>query len=424
VRIDEKSDESDWATATGNPAFTVNLSVNTNASNMKMKVHDESSEEFSESENTKWFNRKDLYFEWEAGTDDQGLKGYCVYLGTNSSGNPATQKGLLGTSPISTSGSTCSFITNSTYIDFSDTSLRGNTWLTSRSSKYYFKVKAIDTLNNVYDGIDNTNYISFNFDNTAPNNVSSISSATTAFTSKSRINFTWPSSGASDTHSGILGFQYAVNNTDNWYGENTDDATGLVYNTMSTQQPYFLPQAIQDLINIGENTVYFRVIDVAGNISNSKSLTLKYNLPVIPVNNPVEEEIEEVEEIVEDEIEEDIEQEEVEETKDIVFKDKEGKPLIGAQIEIEGNTYVTDKEGKIKVKKLKEYKTEVKISYNGKVYTHEILGAGNEIQEIEVDVEEDSQWTRIAIYIGLALVVFVSGGLLLKKHLMDNENQN
>jgi hypothetical protein len=69
---------------------------------------------------------------------------------------------------------------------------------------------------------------------------------------------------------------------------------------------------------------------------------------------------------------------------------------------------------------LKEYKTEVKISYNGKVYTHEILGTGNEIEEIELDVEDARQWTKIAIYIGIALVVFVTGTLLLKKKRYTN----
>ena len=43
------------------------------------------------------------------------MKGYCLYLGTDPLGDPATAKGMLGTSPVSIADSTCQFIVSSPF---------------------------------------------------------------------------------------------------------------------------------------------------------------------------------------------------------------------------------------------------------------------------------------------------------------------
>ena len=277
--LDNKSGISDWSVASGNPSFIIDLSLPENASNVIMRPYVDSINEYSESENSIWFNRNDLYFEWDEGRDTEEVKGYCLYLGDLSEGNPGTEKGLLGTSPLSTSGSTCQFITDQTHIDFSNSALRGTTWLSSSNAKYYFKVKTIDIANNIYDGPDTTNYISFYFDNTPPENVTAISAPSTTFSSLSDIFFTWPISennGGSDLHSQLLGFQFALNTKNTWYGAQYDSVTGLNYYLLSTTQPFNIPENILPLINLGQNTIFFRLIDKAGNTSELRTIYINY----------------------------------------------------------------------------------------------------------------------------------------------------
>ncbi|MBP6993848.1 hypothetical protein KBB12_01245, partial [Candidatus Woesebacteria bacterium] len=58
-----------------------------------------------------WTGGSQPYFSYTQGVDpESGLKGYCIYLGTDSLADPGTTKGMLGTSPVSTTGSTCQFI--------------------------------------------------------------------------------------------------------------------------------------------------------------------------------------------------------------------------------------------------------------------------------------------------------------------------
>ncbi|MGI5841214.1 MAG: fibronectin type III domain-containing protein [Patescibacteria group bacterium] len=277
--IDNKSGESDWTTATGTPSFIIDQSRPTNGANMKMKAHDEALHEYSHSDEPVWFNRNDLFFSWDDGSDAQGVKGYCVYLGNDLEGDPATQKGLLGSSPVSTTGTTCQFITADTEIDFSNSALRSYEWLTSSDDLYYFKIKTIDIANNTYVGPDETNYISFYFDNTAPENVVAISAASGTFSSTSDMFFTWPTTNGTagnDEHSQVLGFQYAINSRDSWIGETLDPSTNLEYYSLGIAQPFYLPASAQDLIQLGQNTIFFRILDRAGNASELRTAFINY----------------------------------------------------------------------------------------------------------------------------------------------------
>ena len=120
----------------------------TKCSGIQMKTT-VSGDDISEGE---WTKEDVPYFSWDAGLDSQSdLKGYCLYLGTDADADPATAKGILGTSPVSTEGMDCQFLIAQTNIDFATSAYQGNTWLQSSSDLYYFLVKAIDNEGNSYD---------------------------------------------------------------------------------------------------------------------------------------------------------------------------------------------------------------------------------------------------------------------------------
>ncbi len=234
-----------------------------------------------------WANNLAPYFSWTAGSDSEsGIKGYCLYLGTDSSGNPASAKGLLGTSPVSITGSTCQFIVSATSIDFATTAYRGSTWLTSSTSPYYIIVKAIDTNNNI---AASSVSFQFRFDNTNPSNPSYLS-LPGDFISTESATLIWPTSGgdaAADTHSGLVGLQYRIGSSGTWYGDShsgTEDSTDVLTNDGSyetVQNPDFTS------IAEGSNLVYLRAWDTAGNVSTtyvSAALKVNTTAPSAPQN--------------------------------------------------------------------------------------------------------------------------------------------
>jgi hypothetical protein len=92
----------------------------------------------------------------------------------------------------------------------------------------------------------------------------------------------------------------------------------------------------------------------------------------------------------------------------IQILDNEGNAVVGARVEIEGNLYFTDTNGRIQVQgstKGKSYSA--KISYNGKTYTHEVLGASDSESKIVLDVEQADlstseeysfEWKKVLLY--------------------------
>ena len=252
----------------------------TNASNLQMKKH-LTGEEVAQGD---WTNHLSPYFSWDPGTDSQSsLKGYCLYLGTDPSGNPETAKGLLGTSPLDTTGTTCQFITDQTTLDFANTALRGNPWITSSPNPYFVSIKAIDLAGNI---TDTATTFSFRFDNTPPTPPKYIS-LPSDFVSTKDITILWVASGGDapqDNDSAIAGLQYRLGNTP-WYGENhtgTQDATDLLVNDGA----YTLHDPI-DYENLAEGVtiVEMRAFDNAGNISTttiSGSIKLNTIAPSMP----------------------------------------------------------------------------------------------------------------------------------------------
>ncbi len=217
-----------------------------------------------------WTNGIEPYFSWTAGSDSQSdIKGYCIYLGTDTDGDPATSKGLLGTSPVSTTGTTCQFIISATNIDLSEESYQGVTWLTSSADPYFINIKAIDNAGNTFSA--SSAQFQFRFDSTKPTNPSFVSMPSD-FVATEAATIIWPASGgdaSADTHSGVSGLQYRIGSAGTWYGDShtgdqdeddllTNDGT---YTTIET--PDFAS------IAEGNNLVYMRTWDTAGNVSTT-----------------------------------------------------------------------------------------------------------------------------------------------------------
>lgn len=232
-----------------------------------------------------WTNGSSPFFDWTAGTDtESGIKGYCLYLGSDSGADPVSTKGLLGTSPVTTGGN-CQFIVGDSEVDLATAGYIGSP-LTTSSSRYYLRIKAIDNAGNV---IGSTASFSFYFDNTPPTNPGFIT-APSGFINTKAVTLTWPTVGgsaASDANAGLAGLQYRVNNT-TWYGDlhtGTGDINDLLSNdgTYNTNDP---PD--YDNLTEGINTIYFRTWDLAGNVTSSfVTATVKINTagsPSEPLN--------------------------------------------------------------------------------------------------------------------------------------------
>ncbi len=250
-----------------------NTRPGTNASSVLMKKQAGGDDVTLES----WVSGSSPYFSWSEGDDTQsGIKGYCLYLGKDPDGNPENDKGRLGTSPVSTAGTTCQFITSQTSIDFATSSYRGSPWLTSASGEYYLNVKAVDNVGNVYGG-DSAQF-GFYFDNTSPANPAGLSAPQGYQSSVDGITVFWSTSGvtaAADSHSQVKGYQYKIGSDGTWLG---DSRTGLEdCNDLLTAGNYTL-SSDYDSLTEGENTFYLRTWDNACNVS-SEAVTaiLKYS---------------------------------------------------------------------------------------------------------------------------------------------------
>ncbi len=226
-----------------------------------------------------WTNSSVSTFSWVAGADNvggSGLRGYCLYLGTDASADPGNSVSLTGTagmltnSPASVVGTDCLFITTGTSLDLGSASYLSSAFVNGET--YYLRIKAIDNAGNTY----NTSAASFSFkyDNTRPTNVSYISCASGSFSNVADMSFTWPTSGSAasaDADSDLLGWQYQINSTSGtWLGTATDlglnyIATGSATRTLTTDQDS------ASIVN-GTNVVYFRTVDRASNLSTDATI--------------------------------------------------------------------------------------------------------------------------------------------------------
>ena len=226
-----------------------------------------------------WSNAPTPYFAWTAGADDgggAGIDGYCMYLGQDANADLTTTKGLLGTSQFDTDGK-CQYATHDESLDLSVAGVLGSQ-LSSSDQPYYLLAKAIDKAGNLYDG--SAESFNFKYDNTPPNNVGFVSLPSQFIPTKD-VTITWPTTGGqavSDTNSGVAGLQYKIGNDGTWYGANhngAQDLSDVLPNNGSYQTD---PTYDYPLINEGNNIIYFRTLDNAGNVSATQtSAVLKIN---------------------------------------------------------------------------------------------------------------------------------------------------
>lgn len=230
-----------------------------------------------------WSNSFAPYFSWDSGSNEEGdpdLKGYCLYLGTEATEDPGNHlsqygtSGMLINSPVETFGTDCQFIVSGTSLDLSAGEFLSSSFVNGET--YYLRIKAIDNAGNTYNGgqVDGSGAASFafSFDGQEPNNVNYINPASGTFNNVVDMNFSWPESGgaaSSDIHSGVLGWQYAINNTSTWSGSETHATLGIDYIPNTFEQPYYLTEEHDGAsIQIGDNVIYFRTVDAAGNVSS------------------------------------------------------------------------------------------------------------------------------------------------------------
>ncbi len=242
-----------------------------------------------------WTNGASPYFSWTAGTDaGAGIYGYCLYLGQTAASDPISTKGQLGASPLDTTGTPCSFIVPSTNVDLATAGYLASP-LASSNSPYYLYATAIDRAGNAV--ANTTTDFQFRFDNTAPSNPAFITAPSNFISTKSAT-LTWQTSGAdsaSDANAGLAGLQYRIGASSPWYGvshNGAQDATDLLPNNGS-----YTTQSTPDFANLieGNNTIYFRTWDAAGNVSpvyvttalkiNSSSPSSPQNLTATPASN-------------------------------------------------------------------------------------------------------------------------------------------
>jgi len=235
-----------------------------------------------------WTNAATPYFMWDEGEDasgGSGMGGYCLYLGQDSTADPVTTKGLLGQSPTDPKGD-CQFKVNTNYVDLSEESLLAESLSTS-TEPYYLNVKAIDLAGNVFSGAPAQ--FEFLLDITEPKNPLFIS-APSQFVAEKEVELTWNTNGSgapSDDDSGIAGLQYKIGNSGTWYGEartGAEDSSDLLENDGSyiTQDPIDF-----DVLSEGNNVIYFRTWDNAGNVTEANvTAVIKLNtVSPTPVQN-------------------------------------------------------------------------------------------------------------------------------------------
>ncbi len=249
-------------------------------------------------ENNDWLNFAPTII-WDAGVDDivENEVSYCISLnevGINEGSqllNPAQNSGVLP----SDDEAVCPHIVNDSSVDLSE--VEGLSLTTNK--KYFFSIKAIDPSGNIWEGVSQEyqDLIQFRYDNSPPSNVMYISTPSTDFGNVNDMFFNWPITGASqatDDQSAILGWQYAINSSasENWKGTDTHSKLGIQYIPLEGVTEGLLNLTGErdgSSVVIGNNTIYFRAIDNAGNVSTYVTGGINYGgaAPEFPAESVV-----------------------------------------------------------------------------------------------------------------------------------------
>jgi hypothetical protein len=207
------------------------------------------------SSDTLVYNHTQPYFEWNTPSDpstqtheyqSSGVGGYYVYWGPSSTALPSAS-GVYQTD---------NFIT----VDVTE------------NQTYYLRIQAVDNHGNIYTDVEEDyTFFEYNSDLTNPTNVSYIVTPSGNFGNVDDMFFSWPSSaGVTSTDAnGVLGWQYSLNDISSWTGSTYSDRFELDYIPFeATDYTHYFTQE-RDLAHmlVGNNIIYFRTIDNAGNLS-------------------------------------------------------------------------------------------------------------------------------------------------------------
>lgn len=202
------------------------------------------------------YNFTQPYFEWDGAVDvadasgyASGISGYYVYWGPSATAIPSVSGEIQSAN------------------NFTAPSI-------SATGTYYLRIQAIDSQENVFtDSIENYTIFEYKADVDNPRNVSYLISPNGAFGSVSDMFFTWPESGdvsSDDGQSGVLGWQYSLNDTESWTGTSHSDKLNIDYLPLTDSTYTYKLSSEKDTpnVSVGDNIVYFRTVDIAGNVSN------------------------------------------------------------------------------------------------------------------------------------------------------------
>lgn len=208
-----------------------------------------------ESGEGKYTNDSKPYFEFSGATDEapgSEIKGYYIYFGSSNTADPYT----AGVFQTQSSEDIQSFIPS--------------TDLTS-SGSYYLRIRTIDNADNIS---DIATIFEYNYDKTVPVSPNSINVTPFGWSRTNNFSFTFDSGFDEALYdSGLLGYQYK-------FGGTSTDWSGEVFTTNELSINDI--EAYQD----GQNIMYLRAVDNAGNTGIVRQVYFYYNgqAPSIPQN--------------------------------------------------------------------------------------------------------------------------------------------
>jgi hypothetical protein len=207
------------------------------------------------SSDTLVYNHTEPYFEWSTPSDpstethgyqSSGVYGYYVYWGPSSTALPSS----------------------------SGTFQEGNsiTVTVSENQSYYLRIQAVDNHGNVFtDPEQEYTFFEYKADLINPTNVKYIVTPSGNFGNVDDMFFNWPSTAGvnSADANGILGWQYSVNDISSWTGTDYSDRFDIDYIPFidTDYTHYFTEENDLEKMKVGNNIIYFRTVDNAGNYS-------------------------------------------------------------------------------------------------------------------------------------------------------------
>lgn len=208
------------------------------------------------SSNSLVYNHTEPYFEWETpidpsseshGYSSSGISGYYVYWGPSDTALP-TASGIFQEEKYFTAN-------------------------VSENRTYYLRIQAVDNRGNIYTNQEEDyTYFEYNVDLNSPTNVKYVVTPSGTFGSVNDMFFSWPSSAGvtSTDENGILGWQYSINDVNSWTGPIDSQRFGFSYLPFEESIYTYKFTDTKDSVKIltGNNIIYFRTIDSAGNFSN------------------------------------------------------------------------------------------------------------------------------------------------------------